>query len=182
MLANLNDVLKPAQAGKYAVGLFKTTDTDMLEAAISAAEERGDTLSALYGQYQLDVSNVLNSYNDRKTRGGYKSDAQDFYDRTMAMTTAARDSIFKLTDNICCLGILFLVLLDGQTVLDAETGGDQTKQADEDEKNAHYGCKRCSFHTFPLINSSVVCPWEGKWHFNYLYAVCLHFVNKLSNC
>lgn len=66
--------------------------------AISAAEERGDTLSALYGQYQLDVSNVLNSYNDRKTRGGYKSDAQDFYDRTMAMTTAARDSIFKLTD------------------------------------------------------------------------------------
>lgn len=66
--------------------------------AISAAEERGDTLSALYGQYQLDVSNVLNSYNDRKTRGAYKSDAQDFYDRTMAMTTAARDSIFKLTD------------------------------------------------------------------------------------
>lgn len=66
--------------------------------AISAAEERGDTLSALYGQYQLNVSNVLNSYNDRKTRGGYKSDAQDFYDRTMAMTTAARDSIFKLTD------------------------------------------------------------------------------------
>ena len=39
MLANLNDVLKPAQAGKYAVGLFNTTDTDMLEAAISAAEE-----------------------------------------------------------------------------------------------------------------------------------------------
>lgn len=66
--------------------------------AISAAEERGDTLSALYGQYQLDVSNVLDSYNDRKTRGGYKSDAQDFYDRTMAKTTAARDSIFKLTD------------------------------------------------------------------------------------
>lgn len=66
--------------------------------AISAAEERGDTLSALYGKYQLDVSNVLNSYNDRKTRGGYKSDAQDFYDRTMAKTTAARDSIFKLTD------------------------------------------------------------------------------------
>ena len=66
--------------------------------AISAAEERGDTLSALYGQYQLDVSNVLNSYNDRKTRGGYKSDAQDFYDRTMAKTTAARDSIFKLTE------------------------------------------------------------------------------------
>ena len=39
MLANLNDVLKPAKAGHYAVGLFNTTDTDMLEAAITAAEE-----------------------------------------------------------------------------------------------------------------------------------------------
>ena len=39
MLANLNDVLIPAQKGKYAVGLFNTTDTDMLEAAIAAAEE-----------------------------------------------------------------------------------------------------------------------------------------------
>ena len=39
MLANLNDVLKPAQAGRYAVGLFNTTDTDMLQAAIEAAEE-----------------------------------------------------------------------------------------------------------------------------------------------
>ena len=39
MLVNLNDVLKKAQAGKYAVGLFNTTDTDMLEAVIAAAEE-----------------------------------------------------------------------------------------------------------------------------------------------
>lgn len=39
MIATLNDVLKDAQAGKYAVGLFNTTDTDMLEAAIGAAEE-----------------------------------------------------------------------------------------------------------------------------------------------
>ena len=39
MLATLNDVLKPAQAGHYAVGLFNTTDTDMLQAAIEAAEE-----------------------------------------------------------------------------------------------------------------------------------------------
>lgn len=39
MLATLTDVLKPAQAGHYAVGLFNTIDTDMLEAAISAAEE-----------------------------------------------------------------------------------------------------------------------------------------------
>lgn len=40
MLANLNDVLIPAQKGNYAVGLFNTIDTDMLEAAISAAEEK----------------------------------------------------------------------------------------------------------------------------------------------
>lgn len=39
MLVNLNEVLKKAQAEKYGVGLFNTTDTDMLEAAIAAAEE-----------------------------------------------------------------------------------------------------------------------------------------------
>lgn len=39
MLANLNDVLKKAQIEHYAVGLFNTTDTDMLQAAIEAAEE-----------------------------------------------------------------------------------------------------------------------------------------------
>ena len=39
MLANLNDVLLPAMKEKYAVGLFNATDSDMLEAVISAAEE-----------------------------------------------------------------------------------------------------------------------------------------------
>lgn len=39
MLANLNDVLLDAQKKGYAVGLFNTTDTDMLEAVIGAAEE-----------------------------------------------------------------------------------------------------------------------------------------------
>ena len=39
MLVNLDYVLKKAQKEHYAVGLFNTTDTDMLEAAISAAEE-----------------------------------------------------------------------------------------------------------------------------------------------
>ena len=39
MLVNLNDILIKAKKNKYAVGLFNTTDTDMLEAAISAAEE-----------------------------------------------------------------------------------------------------------------------------------------------
>ena len=39
MLVNLNDVLKKAQKEHYAVGLFNTTDTDMLDAAIGAAQE-----------------------------------------------------------------------------------------------------------------------------------------------
>ncbi len=39
MLVNLNAVLADAQKNRYAVGLFNTTDTDMLEAVISAAEE-----------------------------------------------------------------------------------------------------------------------------------------------
>ena len=39
MLVTLNDVLHDAQKNHYAVGLFNTTDTDMLQAAISAAEE-----------------------------------------------------------------------------------------------------------------------------------------------
>ena len=39
MLVNLDAVLKDAQKNHYGVGLFNTTDTDMLEAAITAAEE-----------------------------------------------------------------------------------------------------------------------------------------------
>ena len=39
MLVNPNDVLRDAQKNHYGVGLFNTTDTDMLEAVISAAEE-----------------------------------------------------------------------------------------------------------------------------------------------
>lgn len=39
MLVNMKDVLSDAQKNHYAVGLFNTVDTDMLEGAISAAEE-----------------------------------------------------------------------------------------------------------------------------------------------
>lgn len=39
MLVNLKDLLKKAQNEHYAVGLFNTIDTDMLEAEIAAAEE-----------------------------------------------------------------------------------------------------------------------------------------------
>ena len=39
MLVNLNEVLLDANKKKYGVGLFNTTDTDMLQAVITAAEE-----------------------------------------------------------------------------------------------------------------------------------------------
>ena len=39
MLVNFIDLLKDAQAKHYSVGLFNTTDTDMLQAAIEAAED-----------------------------------------------------------------------------------------------------------------------------------------------
>ena len=39
MIVNLNDVLLDAQKNNYAVGLFNTTDSDMLEGVIAAAEE-----------------------------------------------------------------------------------------------------------------------------------------------
>ncbi|MBQ9784145.1 MAG: class II fructose-bisphosphate aldolase [Clostridia bacterium] len=39
MLVNLDYVLRDAQEKKYGVGLFNTTDTDMLQAVIEAAEE-----------------------------------------------------------------------------------------------------------------------------------------------
>lgn len=66
MLVNLNDVLKRAQAEKYAVGLFNTTDTDMLQAAIGAAEELNSpiiigTAEVLlpYGELKLIAPSVL---------------------------------------------------------------------------------------------------------------------------
>ncbi len=40
MLVNLNDVLKDARTNGYGVGLFNTTDTDMLQGVIEAAEEK----------------------------------------------------------------------------------------------------------------------------------------------
>ena len=66
MLVNLNDVLQPAQQGHYAVGLFNTTDTDMLQAAIEAAEEMRapiiiGTAEVLlpYGELQLIAPSVI---------------------------------------------------------------------------------------------------------------------------
>lgn len=39
MLANLNDVLKPAQRGKYAVGLFNAVNLELARGIIAAAEQ-----------------------------------------------------------------------------------------------------------------------------------------------
>ena len=44
------------------------------------------------------MSGIYDSYNARAKKTGYKSGAQDFYDKTMARTTAARTSGSALTD------------------------------------------------------------------------------------
>lgn len=66
MLVNLNDVLKNAQKEHYGVGLFNTTDTDMLEAVIAAAEELNSpvvigTAEVLlpYGELKLIAPSLL---------------------------------------------------------------------------------------------------------------------------
>ena len=66
MLVNLNEVLKKAKKGKYAVGLFNTTDTDMLQAVIEAAEESNSpvilgTAEVLlpYGELKLIAPSVI---------------------------------------------------------------------------------------------------------------------------
>ena len=66
MLVNLNEVLKKAQNEKFAVGLFNTTDTDMLQAVIEAAEESNSpvilgTAEVLlpYGELKLIAPSVI---------------------------------------------------------------------------------------------------------------------------
>lgn len=66
MLVTLNDILPAAQKEHYAVGLFNTIDTDMLEAVISAAEEVRSpiiigTAEVLlpYGELQLIAPSVI---------------------------------------------------------------------------------------------------------------------------
>ena len=39
MLVNLNDVLRPARAGKYGVGLFNAVNLEMAKGVLQAAEE-----------------------------------------------------------------------------------------------------------------------------------------------
>ena len=68
MLANLCDVLPKAQKEHYAVGLFNTIDTDMLEAVISAAEDLNapviiGTAEVLlpYGELKLLAPSVISA-------------------------------------------------------------------------------------------------------------------------
>lgn len=73
MLVNLDYVLKRAQVEHYAVGLFNTIDTDMLEAAILAAEEMKSpiiigTAEVLlpYGELELIAPSVISAAKNAK--------------------------------------------------------------------------------------------------------------------
>lgn len=59
MIVTLNEVLKDAQKKKYAVGLFNTIDTDMLQAAIEAAE-------ALKSPIIIGTAEILLPYGELK--------------------------------------------------------------------------------------------------------------------
>lgn len=66
MLVSLNEVLRDAQKGHYAVGLFNTIDTDMLEAVLEAAEKKRapviiGTAEVLlpYGELQLIGPSII---------------------------------------------------------------------------------------------------------------------------
>ena len=68
MLVTLNEVLEDARRSRYAVGLFNTTDSDMLEAAVSAAEELRSpiiigTAEVLlpYGSLELIAPSMINA-------------------------------------------------------------------------------------------------------------------------
>ncbi len=66
MIVNLNYVLEDAKKNGYGVGLFNTTDTDMLQAAIEAAEENRSpiiigTAEVLlpYGEFRLIAPSIV---------------------------------------------------------------------------------------------------------------------------
>ncbi len=73
MLVNLNYVLKNAKKQKYAVGLFNTTDTDMLEGVISAGEQLNSpliigTAEVLlpYGELKLIAPSIIKRATESK--------------------------------------------------------------------------------------------------------------------
>ena len=68
MLVNVKGILKKAQEGGYAVGLFNTTDTDMLEGVIAAAEELNSPII-------IGTAEVLLPYGELKLLGPALVDA-----------------------------------------------------------------------------------------------------------
>lgn len=68
MLVNMKEILADAQKNQYAVGLFNSTDTDMLEAVIAAAEEQRSpiiigTAEVLlpYGELKLIAPSIIHA-------------------------------------------------------------------------------------------------------------------------
>ena len=68
MLVNMKDMLFEAQKNHYAVGLFNTTDTDMLEGVIKAAEEMRSPLVIgtaeillPYGELKLIAPSIISA-------------------------------------------------------------------------------------------------------------------------
>ena len=68
MLVNMKEILADARKNQYAVGLFNSTDTDMLEAVIAAAEEQRSpiiigTAEVLlpYGELQLIAPSIIHA-------------------------------------------------------------------------------------------------------------------------
>ena len=101
MLVNLDEVLKKAKSEHYAVGLFNTHDTDMLEAALSAAELAYDTLISHRGESVDAPENTLPAYKTAVERGfGFECDVYlskdgrvfTFHDRDLKRTTAGANT------------------------------------------------------------------------------------------
>ena len=58
MLANLNDVLKPARKNGYAVGLFNTCSLEFAKGVIAAAEETGSPVIIGTAEVLLDLASL----------------------------------------------------------------------------------------------------------------------------
>lgn len=60
MLANLNDVLRPASKGKYAVGLFNAVNLELARGIISAAETTGSPVIMGMAEVLLSMAKKAN--------------------------------------------------------------------------------------------------------------------------
>ena len=118
MLVNLNEVLLDAQKNHYGVGLFNTIDTDMLEGAITAAEELsspiiiGTAESLLpYGELKLIAPSVVAAAKRAKVPVVVQLDHGRTYERCVEALSLGFSSI----------------MFDG-SVFDYETNIERTKE------------------------------------------------------